>query len=237
MEAAPARFMTTRWSLVLAAGGPRTATSRQALETLCTTYWFPLYAFARRRGEKHETAQDLVQGFFGHLLEKEALEAADRERGRFRSFLLASFKNYASHEHERERAQKRGGARLHLSLDGDPEQRIEPAHGVTPERQYERDWALGLLERVLGRLREHYASRNQAELFEGLKGFLVPAETRSHAEVGSKLGLSEGAARVAAHRLKERYRRALREEIAETVGDESRVEEEIRELFAALAQE
>jgi RNA polymerase sigma-70 factor (ECF subfamily) len=227
-------FVSTRWSVVLAAGGPRTPQSRAALETLFETYWTPLYAFARRKGLAAEPAQDAVQGFFGHLLEKASLDAADPERGRFRSFLLVSFKNWISNERERERAEKRGGGRRVLSFD-EAEARLEPAHDATPERQFERDWALRLLERVLERLRAQYAARGQERLFEALKGHLVPGEAGAHDEVARALHLQEGAVRVAAHRLRERYRRLLREEILETVGDPARVEDEIRDLFAALA--
>jgi RNA polymerase sigma factor (sigma-70 family) len=236
MPASPA-FATTRWSLVTAAGGPRTEASRQALESLCRTYWYPLYALARREGAGPETAQDLVQGFFQQLLEREALDAADPARGRFRSFLRASFRNYARSEHAREAAAKRGGGRPLLSLDvGEAEGRfrLEPAHEHTPERQFERDWAVSLLERALARVRAGYAARGQESVFEALKPHLVRGGADgTYAAAGAALGLAEGAVKVAVHRLRERYRRALREEVADTMdGDD--VEDEIRALFAAL---
>lgn len=231
------RFATTRWSLVLAAGETTTDAARAALDELCRAYWYPLYAAARRGGRSPEQAEDLVQGFFTRLLDKHALAAATPERGRFRSFLRASFEHYASNERAREHAQKRGGDRLHLSLYGEEGERryaLEPADAATPERAFERDWALELLDRALRRVRADYVERGQEPVFEALKGALTaPGGHAPSAAAG--LGLSPGAARVAAHRLRERYRRALRAELADTVGDDADADDELRALFAALA--
>lgn len=231
------RFLTTRWSLVLAAGGPATPEARAALEVLCHAYWYPLYAFARRKGEPHQQAQDLVQGFFTLLLDKERLQAADRGRGRFRNFLLSSFSNFSRNEHARASALKRGGGAPRRSLSGDAEGRyaIEPTHEQTPEQAFLRDWALELLNRVLGQVRETYAAREQEHVFDALKATLTLRESRSYAELGAVLGITTNAVKVAVHRLRDRYRRALRAEIEQTVEDEATIEDEIGALFEALA--
>lgn len=230
--------MTTRWSLVLAAGSAQSKEARGALETLCQAYWFPLYAYARRKGNAPELATDLVQSFFLHLLERSTLDRADQTRGRFRSFLLKGFQNFVRNEHARAEAEKRGGGKRLLSLDVDPEEayRAELSHDETPERCFEREWALSLLERALGAVREDYASRKQSAVFQGLKSYLVAQEPRSYADVASELDMSEGAARVAVHRLRERYGRALRRELRDTLGEEVSVEDELDHLFAALAK-
>ena len=213
---------------------------RAALESLCTAYWFPLYAFERRRGAGPEEAQDLVQGFFAELLEKDYLRQADRERGRFRTFLITAFRHFASKEREKARAEKRGGGRTPLPLDfADGESRYlrEPADDRTPERIFERRWALTLLDEALGRLRGEHRAAGREDLFEALQGTLGggTAEASSYAEVGARLGMSEGAVKVAVHRLRRRYREILRASIAETVADPSEVDDEIRHLLAALA--
>jgi len=230
----PQRFATTRWSVVLAAGDGAVP----ALEDLCRAYWYPLYAFARRRGWQPEDAKDLVQGFFARLLERDLLGAVDPERGRFRSFLLTCFRNFMINEAERAAAGKRGGDRVVLSLDhDDPEARfaLEPSHGATPERIFERDWALALLASVLADLRAGYRERGKENQFDALKEYLAqPGSGSSYAETARTLEMTEGALRVAVHRMRQRYRAALRTAVADTVSEPPEVEEELASLFRAL---
>lgn len=226
-------FLTTRWSVVLSAGDPAAPQSRAALETLCETYWYPLYAYARRGGRDADAAQDAVQGFFAHLLEKGALGRADPERGRFRAFLLASFRNHASHEAARGRAAKRGGGRVVLSLDPEERFRLEPAHAATPERLFDRDWAVAVLDAVMARLRASYREKGKEAWFDALKGCLVG--DGSYAGLAERLGTADGALRVAVHRLRARYREELRAVIADTLAEGEDPADEMRALFAALA--
>jgi RNA polymerase sigma-70 factor (ECF subfamily) len=233
-------FATTRWSLVLAAGQADEAhATRDALEALCVAYWYPVYAYVRRRVPQAEDAQEMTQAFFADFLERKAVAAANPERGRFRSFLLTSCQNFMHNAADRARAIKRGGNRRTLSLDfasGEQRMRLEPAERFTPERWFEREWALTLLERVLTELKEEFDRSGRAAHFAALKPFLGGAEhSVSHAELAAQLGISEGAARVAAHRVRRRYRELLRAEIAETVAGEEEVDDEIRRLFTALA--
>ncbi len=234
----PRSFRTTRWSVVRAAGAADSETSRAALETLCNDYWYPLYTFSRRRGMSDEDAQDLVQGFLTRLLEKRDLGGADPERGRFRSYLLGAMKHFLSHERERAGARKRGGDVEILPIDfGDAADRYgrEPVERMTPERLFERQWAVLLLERAMQRLAHEYAARGQEELFEGLAPFLTGDEGGdSRSELGRNLGLSRGAVDVAVHRLRKRYREAVRREIADTVDGPEQVDGELRALRAAL---
>jgi RNA polymerase sigma-70 factor (ECF subfamily) len=245
----PRHFATTRWSIVLAAGGGaggRTTPAadapeaRDALAWLCRTYWYPLYAFVRSRGYGPEESQDLTQGFFARLLEKNVLRAADPGRGRFRSFLLASLKHFVANEWDRARAAKRGGGEPVLSIEidvQDAERRYgrEPADVLTPERVFERNWALTLLDTVLSDLQSQYHRDGNGELFDRLKGFLTgDAGGASHAEIASAAGMTEGAVQVAVHRLRKRYRDLLREHIGQTVASPDEVEEEIRDLFKAV---
>ena len=237
LKASP-RFATTRWSLVLEAGRRSSPQVRRALETLCEVYWYPLYAYVRRTGRQPAEAQDLTQEFFLRLVEKDSLRTADPDRGRFRSFLLVMFKRFLAHEREREGAQKRGGDRQTFSFDfsaGEERFSREPVDDWTPERIYQRRWALALLDRVLARLQEEYAMKGRAALFDALKGVLTgEAETRPYAEIAAALGLNEGAVKVAAHRLRRRYRDLLREEVAHTVEHEEDVDDELTHLLAAL---
>jgi RNA polymerase sigma-70 factor (ECF subfamily) len=234
-------FATTRWSMVLAAGADSTEDGRAALESLFRAYWDPLYTFARRSGADREEAQDLVQGFFAELYEKDRLRQADRGRGRFRTFLLAAFRHHWSHERERARAEKRGGGRTPLPLDfesGEDHYLREPADERTPERLFERRWALTVLDAALERLRDAHERAGRLDLFDALRptiGAGGPDGDARWAEVGARLGMSEGAVKVAAHRLRRRYRELLREIIAETVADPSEVDDEIRHLMSALA--
>jgi DNA-directed RNA polymerase specialized sigma24 family protein len=225
------RFPTTRWSRVVAAGELAAPEAHEALASLCAAYWYPLYAFIRRKGHGPDEALDLTQEYFARLLERGTVAAADPGKGRFRSFLLA-------HRREHDRALKRGGGIALLSIDArDAEGRyvLEPSHSRTPERLFERDWALAMLEGVLARLRGEYHDSGRGEIFEALKVALTedPRSIRQ-AELAARLGTSEGAVQVAVHRLRKRYRALVREAIAATVADEAAVEGEIRELFAAL---
>jgi RNA polymerase sigma-70 factor (ECF subfamily) len=240
-EIDPARFATTHWSIIAAARDQAAPEAREALAELCRSYWYPLYAFIRRQGHDADAAQDLTQEFFARLLERDFLAAIERGKGRFRSFLLAACKHFLANEHDRARAQKRGGGMVPVPLDLDAaEGRYvrEPAHCMTPERLFERRWALTLLDRVLGRLRQEHTARGKEALFDHLRVFLVgDGRAPAQLEVAAELGLSPGALKVAVHRLRQRFRELLCQEIASTVDDPAGVEEEIRQLFAALGSE
>lgn len=238
------RFATTRWSLILTAGGAKTPEAEAALEALCRGYWYPLYAFARRKGRGPEAAEDSVQGFFGRLLEKETLGGADPERGRFRSFLLTSFQRHMINEAAEAGAQKRGGGARLVSLEGvgEGEAWFSEAigHEETPERLFERDWALSVLDEALTKVRASYEARGRVELFEALKDVLLPASDLSnHAERAELLGMRPGAVKVAVHRLRARYRDALVEAVAHTLpADENldaAVQGELEQLLSALS--
>jgi RNA polymerase sigma-70 factor (ECF subfamily) len=232
------RFASTHWSLVVAAGQRDSPESAAALASLCRLYWYPLYAYARRRLPNPEDARDLTQEFFTRLLEKDYLRQADRQRGRFRSFLLTAFKHFLANEQERAHAQKRGGGRKVLPLDfpdGDRRYQLEPGHEATAEALYERGWALTLLEQALARLREEQAGAGKGRLFECLKETLTGADApRPYAEIAAELGTSVEAIKVAVHRLRRRYGELLRAEIAQTVTTAEEVEGELRDLFAAV---
>lgn len=231
-------FATTHWSVVVAAADEDSSRARVALEELCRAYWYPLYAFVRRSGQREHDAQDLVQGFLATCLEKGYFRSADRSRGRFRSFLLLALKRFMANEWDRERAAKRGGGATPISLDAlAAEQRyaLEPVDTMTADRLYERRWATTLLERVLHRLRDEQHTAGRGPAFEALKEFLSGAgRATPYAELASQLGMTEGAVKVAVHRLRERYRALLEREIGNTVGSMSEIEEERRHLLAAL---
>ena len=209
-----ARFATTRWSVVVAAGGDDTAGARDSLARLCGSYWFPLYAFVRRRGHSPEDAQDLTQAFFARLMEKNWVADADRSKGRFRTFLLSALTHFLSDEWDRARAQKRGGgaATLPLPFDTAEERYVrEPADPDTPERIFERRWALALLDEVVSRLRDEYEGDGKADLFTALHPCLVGERTAlPYAELAQSLGTSESAVKSAVHRMRQRYRHLLR---------------------------
>lgn len=233
-------FATTQWSIVLAAGHADTPASRQALERLYAIYWYPLYAFVRRSGFNPTDAEDLTQAFFVRLIDKRDLAAVDRARGRFRSFLLAAMKNFLANEWDRRKTAKRGGGdRNFTSLDArDAESRLalEPADALTPDRLFDRAWALTLLDTTLRRTREAYEADGRGPLFTALQGTLSDGETGTpYAELGPRLGLSEDAVKQAVRRLRHRYRDILRAEIAATLDDPSAVDEELQTLFAALS--
>ena len=231
------RFLTTRWSMVLAAGDTRHPDSADALATLCERYWYPVYAFARRRGRDADEAQDLVQGFFSHLLEKKTLGAAEPERGRFRSFLLGAFKFYLADQAAHAAAQKRGGGATHHSLDLDDAEsryRLETDPANDPDRVFSRHWALELLGHARRRLYAEIEASANPERSRRLAAFLTGAGGERYREVAAELGMSESAVKVAVHRLRRRFGALLREEVAQTVADEARVDEELRYLFSCL---
>jgi RNA polymerase sigma-70 factor (ECF subfamily) len=232
------RFATTHWSVVLSASQPESERYQQALETLCRTYWFPLYAYLRRQGCNTHEAEDHIQAFFACLLEKRGLRLADPKRGRFRSFLLTALKHFLANERARAKAQKRGGGRKFLSLDlenAESQYIREPRDELSPEKLFKRSWALAVLDRTMARLQAEAAAKKQ-KLFDDLKVYLTAEKsTVPYHQVATKLNLTEGAVKVAVHRLRRRYRDVLRDEIAQTVTTEEQINEEIRDLFAALA--
>ncbi len=231
-------FATTHWSVVLASAQGDSPQAAAALEQLCCTYWYPLYAFVRRQGHSAPDAEDLLQAFFAHFLEKHYLDDVDRSRGRFRSFLLAALRHFLADEWDKATAAKRGGRVQFFSLDSQAaESRYfeEPASDVTPETLYEQRWACVLLERVMQRLEQDSAEAGKSHFFEALKPFLV-GESRSvtYAELATRLGVSEAALKMRVQRLRYRYQRLLREEIAHTVASPEEVEDEIHYLFRVL---
>ena len=232
-------FATTHWTVVLAAGQRHTPQSDGALEELCRTYWFPLYAYVRRRGHTKEDAEDFVQEFFARFLEKNYLAGLSAERGRFRAFLLAALKHFLANEWDKSQAQKRGGGAAHLSLDwqtADTKFQVAATNEPSPDKAFDREWALALLAKVIERLQQECAADGKAKLFEQLKIFLTAGKgALSHADAAQKLGMDEPAVRVAVHRLRKRYRQLLRDEISQTLADESQVDEEMRALFGAFA--
>jgi RNA polymerase sigma-70 factor (ECF subfamily) len=236
---ADGQFATTQWSLVLRASNRDESEVDVALAELCQRYWLPLYAYVRRRTNDTHEAQDLTQEFFARLLEKQTLADANPERGRFRGFLLTSLKNFLANEWDRDNTLKRGGGRTRLSFDwqaGESRMTFDVAHHLTAELQFERQWALTLLEHVVRRLQDEFVAAGKSQQFELLKGMLTGDQAGlSYAAIAPQLGLSEAAARKAAQRLRDRYRELLREEIAHTVDDPADVQDEIRRLFEILA--
>jgi len=232
-------FATTHWSVVLSAADSDTTRACAALARLCQNYWYPLYTYVRRRGYAAHDAQDLTQAFFLRLLERHWVEDAERDRGRFRTFLLTALQRFLSDEWDKGRAQKRGGGTLHIPVQLDSaETRYghEPADELTPEQSYERRWALTLLDTVLQNLRAEYERAGKGELFAGLNSCLVGGrETQPYAELAAQLAMNEGAVKVAVHRLRKRYRQLLREEIAQTTAEAGDVDDELHHLFAVLA--
>lgn len=222
---------------MLAAGGRATSESRRALEELCEGYWQPLYAYVRRRGFDADEAQDLTQDFFARLLEKQTLERADPRRGRFRSFLLGSLNHFLANHRRERRALKRGGGGSMLSLDfaaGERRIQIEPMHELTAERLFDRRWALTLLDRVLDGLRDEYTAAGKAKLFDELKRHLDGGAAPTYEDSATRLQMNPGAVKVAAHRLRRRFRDRLRAEVAQTV-DTAEVEDELRWLLRSVA--
>ncbi len=232
-------FVTTQWSMVLKAGQNNTTHARDTLAKLCQTYWYPLYAYARRRGQAPHDAQDLTQAFFARLLERNWVRDADEKRGRFRTFLLTAMSRFMADEWDKLRAQKRGGSVTHLPLQletGETRYGHEPADNSTPEQCFERRWALTLLDTVLQRLRAEYEREGNAELFAALHATLAGnRDQQPYAELAAKLVMNEGAVKVAVHRLRKRYRQLLREEIGGTLMESGDIDEELHHLFAVLA--
>lgn len=232
-------FATTRWSVVLAAGHGDSTAAHKALSHLCRVYWYPLYAYARRRGHRPHDAQDLTQEFFARLLEGNWLTKADRERGRFRSFLLSAMKHFLANEWHKAHARKRGGGQPILSLDdksAEERYRLEPVETATPETIFERGWALALLDDVLARLEREYGREGKQELLEAMRPALtMDRGSIRYDEIAAKLDMNETAARVAVHRLRQRYRRLIRSEVANTVATPEEVDEEMGHLFRVLS--
>jgi len=232
-------FATTHWSVVLAAAHGDSTGAGAALSQICQSYWYPLYAYVRRRGHSAHDAQDLTQSFFLRLLERNWVDAADRERGRFRTFLLTALQRFLSDEWDKTRAQKRGGGLVHVPIQLDSfETRYgqEPADTFTPEQSYERRCALTLLDTVLHRVQSEYEQDGKGELFAQLKSCLAgTGKSLPYAELAVPLGLNESAIKVIVHRLRQRYRQLLRAEIAQTVSGKADIDEELRQLFRVLA--
>lgn len=231
-------FATTHWSIVVSAGQQPSPDSRRALASLCEAYWQPLYAYARRRVPDVNEAQDLTQAFFAELLEKNYVGSATAERGRFRAFLLTAFKHFLSKQWEKAKAQKRGGGRAPISLNfvaADSSLRIEPAAGLTAEQFYDQQFAIALLGQIMERLKSEFEAAGKTQLFEELKGFIIGDHAgATYGDVARRLDMTEGAAKMAASRMRRRYRDLLREEIAQTVNGPDEVDEEIRDLFTTL---
>ncbi|MBI4664145.1 MAG: sigma-70 family RNA polymerase sigma factor [Verrucomicrobia bacterium] len=236
----PRDFRTTHWSVVLEAGKGGSSNAPQAMAELCRTYWYPLYAYVRRRGHSAHDAEDLTQEFFARLLEKEYLEGITREGGKFRSFLLTAVKRFLANQWERSQAQKRGGGETIVSIDetiGESRYQIELPDKATPEELFERSWAVALIDQVFRRLQDDYRGCGKSELFDRLQSFLSGDKRLiPYAEVGASLEMSDGAVKVAVHRLRKRYGELLREEIAHTVSSPEEVNEEIRHLLVALGR-
>jgi RNA polymerase sigma-70 factor (ECF subfamily) len=232
--------VTTHWSLVAAARDRDAPEAQEALAALCGSYWYPLYAFVRRQGFDAHQAQDLTQEFFARLLEKDFLQAVDPRKGKFRSFLLAACKHFLANERDRAAALKRGGGQSVVSLDfhtANDRFAQEPADPWTPERFFERQWALAVLDRVLARLRQEFDRAGKSDFFDRLKFALIGQRSQvPYSELARQLDMTEGAVKVAVHRLRQRYRELLREEVGQTVEEPGRIDEEIRELFAALGR-
>jgi len=231
-------FAATHWSVVLsAARGSETPRAAAAMAELCRVYWYPLYAYVRRRNYDTHEAEDLTQEFFARLLAKNYLANVDRRKGKFRAFLLAAMKHFLSDEWDRSRAQKRGGGRAIVPLDAaDADSRYsrEPAHDLTPEKLFERQWAIAVLQQVLARLRTEFAAENKARLFDRLEPFLMGDSAATHAQAAAELGMTENAVKKAVHRLRRRFRQQLREEIAHTVASPEEIDEEIQYLMRCL---
>jgi RNA polymerase sigma factor (sigma-70 family) len=232
-------FTTTHWSVVLSARDQDSPQAAAALEKLCRTYWYPLYAYVRRQGHNEPSAKDLTQEFFVRLLQKHRLDHVQREKGRFRSFLLASLKHFLTDEWDKARAQKRGSGQTLLSLDDDTAEdryRLEPADTMTADKLFEQRWALTLLDQAKTRLKEEYAQAGKADLYERLRVFEAgdPAAP-TYSEVAAEFGLTESAVKSAAHRLRQRYGELVREEVAHTVDSPTEIDEELRHLIGVLS--
>jgi RNA polymerase sigma-70 factor (ECF subfamily) len=232
------RFLTTHWTVVRDAGDPKSPDFRAALATLCETYWYPLYAYLRRYGCDPHEAEDLTQGFFARMLDKGDFRLADRERGKFRSFLMAALRNFVANERKHAKRLKRGGAATPVPIDVKDAERHyakEAVEGLTPEKVFERSWALNVLEQAVDRLRDEWERNQKGRQFDALKEYLTPGkEATTYRTIAESLGMTEGAVKVAVHRLRRAYRAQLRAVIADTVATEEDVEDEIRDLLGAF---
>jgi DNA-directed RNA polymerase specialized sigma24 family protein len=237
----PGLFPQTRWSLVLAAGRRHSPDCAAALETICRAYWHPLYAYARRCGHPPHNAQDLTQAFFAQLLDKRWLETADRAKGRLRTFLIVALKSFMSKEWRRESAQKRGGGQAHVPMDtefAESRYAVDASAKQDPDEIFDREWALTILELTLKRLQAEFAAAGRAGDFDLLKDCLMAEHGAiDYSAIAQQLGGNAGAARVAVHRLRRRFREIYREEIANTLPDGADLDGELRHLAAALALE
>jgi RNA polymerase sigma factor (sigma-70 family) len=231
----PSVFVTTRWTVVLSAQGNTTPAGRAAMETLCRTYWQPIYAYLRRHGHSPHDSEDLAQGFFAQLLRLEAVATVHPDKGRFRSFLLGSLGHYLADERDRTMAQKRGAGRVFVMDTATAESIHATCPELTPERAFDRQWALTLLDQVHERLRQEQVSTGKAAQFEALRFGLAGNRSEvPYRDLAVQLGMSEGAVKVAVHRLRQRYREVLREAVADTVAAGADVEQELRHLLEAL---
>ena len=232
-------FHTTHWSVVLAARDKQDQQASDALETLCRTYWYPLYAFVRRQGHAPHDAQDLTQGFFARLLEKNYLAAVEQRKGRFRSFLLAAIKHFLADQRDRAAAQKRGGGQPLISLEAETAEekyRLDPAHELTPDKLFERRWALSLLSAVFQRLEKEHAAAGKRERFQVVQRFLSPDSGEpDYSAAARQLDMNEGAVRMAVSRLRRRYAELFRDEVANTVADPREIEDEMHHLRRILS--
>jgi len=231
-------FVTTHWSVVLAAGGTKSPEAIEALEKLCRTYWYPLYAYVRRKGHNVDDAQDLTQEFFARLLARNYLSVADRNKGKFRSFLLGSLEHFLAHEWTKAHAQKRGGGQSIFSLDEQGAENrylLEPAHALTAEKIFARRWATTLLDQAMAQLRDECMSNNKGELFSKVECLLSGERSEtSYAQLAAELNMGEGAIKMAVHRLRRRYGELIRAEIAQTVTTPEEADEELEFLFSVL---
>ncbi|PWU16292.1 MAG: RNA polymerase subunit sigma-24 [Verrucomicrobia bacterium] len=232
-------FATTHWSVVLSAGRSDTTSAHLALESLCRTYWYPLYAYARRRGYSAHDAEDMTQAFFAHLLDRKSVANADPNKGRFRSFILGAMTHYLANESVKLRAQKRGAGKEVLSLDAAAaEERfdLEPATGRSPDETFDKEWATALLNKVLNALEEDFRRQNKSELFAALKQTLAGSRAdQPYAMLAKQLEMNEGAVKTAVHRLRKRYRQLLEAEIANTVASPAEIKEELAYLLKIMA--
>jgi len=234
-------FGTTRWTVVLQAGGPTSGGSVRALEQLCRSYWYPLYSFARRSGVPAHDAEDLTQSFFAYLLEKDTIARADRKRGRFRNFLLAAFRNFQANDRARNSAAKRGGGRPILSLEeqrAEARYRHEPQTNLTPEKLYDQKWAASLLDQIMQTMQAEYIALGKGPLFEILREVIWGGRQEGGYDLLARnAGMSEGAFKVAVHRLRTRFRECLRQEVAQTVATPGEVDDELRHLLSVVANQ
>lgn len=237
---APKTFATTHWSLVLSARNLESPESKQAIATLCEAYWYPLYAYLRRHGHDSGEAADLTQGFFARMLEKKTFERIAPNAGKFRSFLITALKHFVANERDRARAKKRGGGQEVFSLDfhsAESQYALEPVDEHSPDKMFDRIWAHTVLNHTMERLEAESKAKEKQKLFDQLKVYLsAEASTVPCREIAAKMDMTEGAIRVAVHRLRKRCRELLRAEIAQAVASDDQIDDEIRGLFAALGQ-